>query len=607
MRKQSNITFLWGFLRPYLGFFVLAILCSMAYTCAHATIPQVISITVDSVLGVKEYPFSVAVNQWLEGLRQTDLLLLAAGAVLVASVVSGLFNFGSRVCASRCSEGFVKGMRDALFGHIQRLPFQWHTQNQTGEIIQRCTSDVGVIQSFVTKQFLEVFRIVILIITYLTIMFAMDGSMAVITLCFVPLMICYSLFFYRKIATRFLAADEAEGELSTAIQENLTGVRVVRAFGREQFEMERFDEKNHQFSQLWIQLGKLLSLYWSSADLITGTQILVVLVAGVQYTVAGSISPGELLAFLSYNAAMIWPVRSLGRILSEMSKASVSVERVAEILNAEEEVQPEKPVTADMSQDIVFDHVTFGYPGLPPVLKDLSFTIPAGATVGMLGSTGSGKSTLVHLLNRLYDVEPDQGRITIGGVDIRDIPQDYLRRQVGLVLQEPFLFSRTIEENIKATNPQATLEQVRQAAKVACVDSAMAEMSLGYDTMVGERGVTLSGGQKQRVAIARMLMGQPPVMIFDDSLSAVDAETDAQIRAQLKEQEQGRTVLLISHRVISLMQADYIIVLQEGQVAESGTHSQLLAHSGIYRRIYDIQMTIQDRLLLEGGVADGTC
>ncbi len=329
-------------------------------------------------------------------------------------------------------------------------------------------------------------------------------------------------------------------------------------------------------------------------------------VAGIAETVGGGITLGEFLAFVFYNSTLAWPIRSLGRVLSEMSKAGVSAERVAEILAAEEEKDPPGALEPPMDGDIAFRHVTFGYGGQEPVLKDVDFTIPAGSTFAVLGGTGSGKSTLAHLLDRLYELPPECGSITVGGVEISKIKLSHLRRNVGIVLQEPFLFSRTILENIRAARPGATREEVRRAARIACVDGDIEAFADGYDTMVGERGVTLSGGQKQRVAIARMLLQRAPILIFDDSLSAVDAETDARIRAALRQSLGGATVILISHRITTLMQADRILVLDRGKVAELGTHEELVRRDGIYRKIYEIQMNGADRALLrEGEARDG--
>lgn len=594
---------IWRFLKPSMSIFGAALVFSMLNTVFNAVTPQIIRVAVDSFIGGQPYdlPGWFVKGLSLEAARSdpTRLLLGAAGIILAVSVLSGICSYISKMGVSKASENFVKAMRDELFGHIQRLPFSWHSQNQTGEIIQRCTSDVDVIRNFVSNQLLEVFRTVFLIILSVGIMFSMNVKISLVALAFIPLVVAYSGVFYSKIAKRFRKADEAEGELSSAVQENLTGVRVVRAFGREGFEIDRFDERNTQFANLWIRLGRLLSAYWGIGDLITGLQILTVIVMGVIESVNGRITLGEFLAFVSYNATLVWPVRGLGRILSEMSKAGVSIERVAYILEADAEQDSPDAIEPPMDRDISFHHINFTYEGQKPVLKDIDFTIPAGSTFAILGGTGSGKSTLMHLLDRLYELPPECGSITIGGVDIAKIKVSHLRKNIGMVLQEPFLFSRTIEENIRATRPGASKDEVRHAAQIACVDDAVVDFANGYETIVGERGVTLSGGQKQRVAIARMLMQQAPVMVFDDSLSAVDSETDAQIRAALKTNLGKSTVVLISHRITTLMQADRILVLDDGQVAELGTHDELIHKDGIYKSIYDIQMSSDDRMLLE--------
>lgn len=597
---EKKFALVWRFLRRHLWIFGAALLCSMGNTVLNSLTPQVVRYTVDSVLGGEPFPdllLQIVPEQVLRSLPPMQVLLGAAGLILLISVCAGLCMYGSRMGTAIGSESFVKSLRDALFEHIQRLPYAWHVRHRTGEIIQRCTSDVEVVRNFVTNQLLEVFRIVFLIGFSLAIMFSMNSRITLIALAFMPVIMLYSGIFYSKIAQRFLTADEAEGELSSTVQENLTGVRVVRAFGREKFEVERFDQKNNRFSGLWIRLGRLMSVYWGVGDLMTGLQILTILCVGVVAAVNGEITLGEFIAFLSYNSSLVWPVRGLGRILSEMSKAGVSIHRLAYILDAEPEQDPPDALQPPMDRDIAFDHVTFAYEG-HRVLDDISFTIPAGSTFAILGGTGSGKSTLAHLLDRLYDLPPENGRITIGGVDIAQISRPYLRRNIGMVLQEPFLFSRTIRENIAAVRPGATLPEVRLTAGTAHIDESILEFPEGYDTVVGERGVTLSGGQKQRVAIARTLMQEAPILLFDDSLSAVDAETDAQIRASLRDAKGGSTVILISHRITTLMQADKILVLHNGRVAELGTHEELLRQNGIYREIHDIQMSSADRSAL---------
>ena len=605
LSRREKTDMVLTYLRGSRGYFVLALLCACLSMVFNALTPQVIRITVDSILDAEPANLPGVIENLipLEALRAKPLtaLWLAAGAVLLCAVLRGVCSYGQRLNLAKGSEGFVKSIRDGLFSHIQHLSYAWHTAHSTGDMIQRCTSDVDVIRNFVCNQLVEVVRTIFLIVLYLSIMFSMNVRLSLIALVFIPIVGLSSGVFYRKISCRFQVADEAEGELTTCAQENLTGVRVVRAFGRERYEVERFEKKNRRFSQLWIQLGKLLSVYWASGTFLTSLQVMVIILAGVGEAVGGDMTLGEFLAFVTYNSSLAWPVRSLGRVLSDMSKAGVSMDRVGYILKAPEEQDSPEAGVDPVQGDIVFDHVTFGYGG-QPVLRDVSFTIPQGSTFAILGGTGSGKSTLVHLLDRLYDLE--EGRITIGGVDLRRFQRDHLRRNIGLVLQEPFLFSQTIGENIAATRPQAPEADVRRAAAIACVDDAISEFAAGYDTVVGERGVTLSGGQKQRVAIARMLLRNAPIMIFDDSLSAVDAETDTRIRRALRENLGSATVILISHRITTLMQADQILVLDHGQVAELGTHDQLIQRPGIYQDIYNIQMSSDDRrLVAEGGEA----
>ena len=594
-RKTDKFRIIFRFLKGNIRFLVGTLVFSVLFTACNALIPQIVKYTADHILVLDGIP---------DGLNVRQALLLAAILVVAAAVLSGIFNYLSKMCLAKGSENFLKSIRDTLYHHTQYLPFSWHVQHQTGEIIQRCTSDVEVIRNFVCRQLPEVFRICFLIILYLGIMFSMNVPITLAAAAFFPVIIGYSAFFHSRIGKRFQDADEAEGALSSTVQENLTGVRVVRAFGREKYEIDRFDQKNNAYSDLWVYLGKLMSVFWASGDLITNLQVLTVMVLGVVFAVEGRITLGEFIAFLSYNASLTWPVRSLGRIISDMSKAGVSMERVAYILEAEEEDATDANNKPALTGDICFRNVSFAYSLDHPILKNINFTIPAGSTFAILGTTGSGKSTLVHLLNRLYDLPEGCGSITIGGTDIRDIDRQYLRQNIGMVLQEPFLFSRTIRENIGITKEKLLDEEIRHAAEIACVDESIQHFTDGYDTIVGERGVTLSGGQKQRVAIARMLMKQAPVLVFDDSLSAVDTETDNKIRKELKKEMEKATVIMISHRITSLMQADCIIVMDKGEIQQMGTHDQLIQQEGPYKDIYEIQMN-SDIRLMEGGAMCG--
>ncbi len=562
--------------------------------------PQVIRVTVDSVIGEDPFQLPTIILNWIElvGGREylRSNLFICAFVAMILPILSGVFNYISRITMAKSSESMITKLRNNLYHHIQRLPYSWHVKNQTGDTIQRCTADVDVIRGFVANQLLEMLRIIFLIVLSLILMFAMNIKLSLIALCFIPLIMAYSGLFYAKISKRFQAADEAEGDLSSMVQENFTGVRVVRAFGRQAYEVERFDTKNNFFSSLWIKLGYVLGAYWGVGDLASSLQVMAIIIFGIFESINGSITVGEYMLFIAYNSMLVWPVRAFGRILSEMSKTGVSLTRVSEILNEKEEHDSESAVEPSMDGDIVFDNVSFDYSGINPVLKDINFTIKAGTTFGILGGTGSGKSTLMYLIDRLYDLPQNSGKITINGVDVKNIKLDHLRKNIGFVLQEPFLFSKTIKENIGIADEHQDMHQIRYSASVAAVDDTIVDFTKGYDTIVGERGVTLSGGQKQRVAIARMLMQKSPIMIFDDSLSAVDSETDAKTRSALKTNTGDSTVILISHRITTLMHADQIIVLDDGKVSQKGTHDELAVQEGIYKQIYEIQGTIESEL-----------
>ena len=604
---------------------VLSLLMDCAYGVKHCFIiaaltmfvsilltflsPQIIRFTVDSVIGDKESQLPsllmTALEQmggW-EALRQN--IALCALAVLVCALFSGLFNYMSLMSLTRGTETFSKSLRDRLFAHIQRLPFKWHTDNFTGDIIQRCTSDVETVHTFIARHLIEIVRTVILVTSALALMFSMNGKLTLVSAAFIPFIILYSTLFHKRISKQFLHADEAEGALMVAVQENLTGVRVVRAFGREKHELDGLDKKLDAFTNKWIDLGYTYGFYWGIGDFATGSQLLAVVCTGALWAARGEMTLGELLAFIFYTQMLAGPVRTLGRTLSELSKTGVSLKRIREILDAPAENEPLDVLTPDLSADIEFKNVSFAY-GEKEILSNISFKVPRGTTFGILGATGSGKSTVTYLLNRLYELPPDGGSIEIGGVDIRSISRNHLRRSVGLVLQEPFLFSKTIKENIEIASASRDLDTVRKAAGIAAVDHTIMDFREGYHTMVGERGVTLSGGQKQRIAIARTLMLDCPIMVFDDSTSSVDMETDEKIRLALRESTGSATVILISHRINTLMLSDTIIVLQDGKIMQSGTHEELMNAEGTYRRVYKMQSGAgPGPRLAEGGVALG--
>ena len=593
-RFDSRLSMVMYFLKGSIGYVVLFIFFSCLVSLVDLINPKIISYTVDTVLGDETGELPGVIDHMLASLGGEawlkNNLWAVALAVMVVAVAGALCRYFFQYLNGVGSEKLVHNMRNRLFDHILHLPFSWHSENRTGDIIQRCTSDVETIRMFLSEQLTHLFRVVVLIGMALYFMFNMNVQLSLVVVAFIPLIVGYSLYFHTKIGDQFEKVDIEEGKLSAIAQENLTGVRVVRAFGKEAYERSRFEKQNAYYTDFWVRLMKLMSAFWTSSDLVSYLQLLAVMVYGTVLCVNGEITVGTFIAFNSYTAMLMWPIRSLGRTIANMSKAGISIDRLRYIMNAECEDDHGTVTDINMHGDIVFDHVSYQYEnGSKDILQDVSFTVKGGTTIGILGGTGSGKSTLMYLLDRLYELPRGNGTITIDGVDIRYIPLSYLRENIGMVLQEPYLFSRTLEENIAIAGRNADHSDVLRASAAAALDHAVSHFKDGYQTFVGERGVTLSGGQKQRTAIAQMLVRNAPIMIFDDSLSAVDAETDAKIRNALKQSTGDSTVILIAHRITTLMNADMIVVLEDGKVAEMGNHAQLMERNGIYRKIHDLQ------------------
>ncbi len=596
--QKRTLRLLWRFLDGSKRFFLMSILCAGMTALADMIQPQIIRAAVDCAIGGEEGDFPGFVMELVEQIGGfaylgKNLWIMALLIIAVASV-QVLSQYAFRVFNTKASETLVKTMRDQLFSHIQRLPFSWHMKNKTGDIIQRCTSDIDTTKNFLSEQLTSVFRIVLLLVLSITFMASMHPVLTLIALIPTPIIILYSFHFHGKVHDGFLECDENEGKLSAMAQENLTGVRVVRAFGRERAEIDKFQKQNDHYTALWEKMAKVLSRFWSVSDILSGIQVMLVVIFGAYFCVHGNLNEGEYIAFISYNSMLVWPIRQLGRMISEMSKAGVSIDRVAYIMDSPTEQDDPDAFDAPMDGDVCFEHVNFAYENAPQMLYDIHFTMKAGTTLGILGGTGSGKSTLMLLLDKLYLLDDHGGRITIGGTDIRKIRTAHLRRNIGMVLQEPYLFSRTVAENIGIVSPELDMEAIRSAATAAALDDTILSFASGYETMVGERGVTLSGGQKQRAAIARTLTSQTPILIFDDSLSAVDTETDAKIRQAISQRFGKASVILISHRITTLSSADKIIVLDRGRIAEEGTHEQLKCAGGIYQKIYETQSGSQE-------------
>lgn len=579
--------------------FLWALIATIMMVIIGFLTPLLLSEIVDSILGSEPFTMPDFLMNPINDLGGRDFLRqnlwIPALALILMNVVNGVFTFIKGRSSAIASENIARKLRNDLYRYLQHLPFAYHVKAQAGELIQRCTSDVDTIRRFLAVQVMEVVNTVLMVVIAMGILLPRSVPITLYSLILVPPLFCFATWFFKMVHKSFEVADEADGVLNAVLQENLSGVRVVRAFGQQEREVEKFDRVNNDLRKKNLRLNELLAIYWGGGDAISMTQTLLTLVVCIIYACNGWITVGTLIVFTSTLGMLLFPIRQLGRTLSDAGKAMVSMKRVQAILH--EEAEPDEPnaLKPDLHGDIVFDHVSFAYPDdNVPVLRDVSFTIPAGKTAAVLGGTGSGKSTMMYLLQRLYT--PTSGKITIGGVDIQQIDRKYLRAHVGLILQEPFLYSKSIRENVGITAPEQEAERIEHAADIASASGFIAKADKGWETVVGERGVTLSGGQKQRIAIARTLLKDNNILIFDDSLSAVDTETDAQIRAALRHEQKDVTTLIISHRVTTLSQADLILVLENGQITQQGTHAELCSQPGLYQRINSIQNALEEEL-----------
>lgn len=593
----KNFKLLREFLRGSGKTYLLSLISVLLITVFSSMIPLVIAFTVDSVIGDKPVDLPtvlrsrIDVENCIDYIRNNLWIILVV--LFIITVLQGIFLFLKGKYSAVSAQVSSKRMREKVYDHIQHLPFDYHVKSQTGDLIQRCTSDMETVQNFIAIQSVDALQIIVQVIVVLSIMMTMSLRYTLISIVLIPIVFVITIRFFINMMKVFIKADEAEGHMSTALQENLTGVRVVRAFGAQAFEMEKFEERNKTFRDLTMKIIDLMAGFWSGTDLLCMLQHALVIAVGTYWVVAGEVTIGIVVAFSSYAGMLVWPLRNLGQMMGFMGQAFVSLGRIQEILDSKPEDYTEgnrHPIEGE----ILFDDVCFEYEKGKPVLEGISFRIEKGSTVAILGGTGSGKSSLVHLLLRLYDYS--KGSIRIDGMELKRISRRWIRENIGIVLQEPFLFSKSIRENIGMGSGQPGEDQILAAASAACVDQDIQEFEKGYDTIVGERGVTLSGGQRQRIAIARTIARDVPILIFDDSLSAVDTETDAQIRKALKERRKNTTTIIISHRITTLSEADQILVLDRGRIVQSGTHEELISVEGPYRRIWEIQSTLGEEM-----------
>ncbi len=558
----------------------------------------VISYTIDSVIDNKETTngLLLLLENSLGGKAYIkDHLYLLAIVMIVIAFLSALFMFLRYYNQTIVAENLNRNIKNHLFTHIEHLPFSYHKKVKTGDLVQRCTSDVDKIRTFFSGQLEEIVATLSSAIFALVIMFSLNKHLSIIVLITFPIIfgICY--YFFKVIQKQFLASDEKEAVLTVEIGEALNGVRVIKAFNRERYELDKFLKSSEDYKKVTSKMIVSLGYNWGFSYMACMLGVLLVVIVGIRLVFNGEITTGNFLVFITYETTILAQIRNLGRILSDFGKVMVSCGRLIEVLDEKAE-DLESGIKPDLNGDIVFDHVYFKYDDSDEyILSDINLYIKKGQTIAIVGPTGCGKSSLIHLLDRLYDC--NKGKITINGYDINDISKGYLRKNVGVVLQESFLYSKTIYDNIKTSNRDIDFKAVEKACKIASVDEVIKEFDNGYKTIVGEKGVTLSGGQKQRIAIARTIINDTPILVFDDSLSAVDAKTDSDIRKSLKVFNENNTMIIITQRIASAKDADLIVVLEQGKITSVGKHADLINQEGLYKRIYDIQnMNVKESL-----------
>ncbi|MFN8439871.1 MAG: ABC transporter ATP-binding protein [Caldilineaceae bacterium] len=584
---SGRLARLWRLMAGYQGLYAVAALSTGLAALANTAMFLVIRHFIDTYLSS-------------DNSQPLTPLWLIIVTLLAFALGQGAFTFLARTLAAGTSEGIVVRLRNYIYDHIQRLPFRYHDKTQTGDLLQRATSDVDTVRRFFADQAIESGRISFLFLVNFAALLYLNRWLAVMSVIILPVVMVISIFFFKRIEKAYAKYQEEDSKLSSRLQENLTGVRVVKAFARQEYEIAKFDEVN----QARFQRGKWLllmhALFWPTTDIMCGAQMLGGYALAATMAIHGDITIGTYTAYVGLLGWIIWPLRNLGRLIVQMSESMVSLGRISEVLKQDREPLSEgnQALTQQVPVgELHFDHVHFQYEGTDrAALHEIDFHVAPGQSVALLGTTGSGKTSLVNLLPRFYDVS--DGRILLDGVDLREYPRDFLRRNIGIVEQEPFLFSQTVRDNITyGVGRDVSMNEVEEVARAAAIhDVIVSKLPNGYNTLVGERGITLSGGQKQRVAIARTLLKDPRILILDDATSSVDTETEADIRSALRTLMKGRTTFIIAHRIQSVMDADQILVLDKGRIVQRGSHEALLAQAGPYRRIYEAQTKIESEL-----------
>jgi ATP-binding cassette subfamily B protein len=600
-RFKGLIRMLSGYRLHYIGAMLALIVSSLTRTASL----MLIGWLVDDLLTPQkvEMPVANALGEIVPQIIEVPnpdlptLLPLVALSFIGLALIQGSFSFASGRLAALTAEKIAYRTRNYLFDQIQRLPFSYHDRMQTGELLQRATSDVDAVRRFYVEQGVGLGRIVVMFFVNWIAILLLHVPLGLISVAVAPILIGVSYYMFGFVARKYEQMQDQEAKVSSTLQEHLTGVRVVRAFARQEYEKERFEQENWKQFQRGKELLILDSIYWPMTDILTAIQLLSGVSIGAYWVLDGTLSLGTFVAYVGLIGALINPLRQVGRIVVQAAGALGSYGRIMEIVaEARESLdEPQNPPVTDVKGNIVFKDLNFEYDKDAPVLHDINFEVKAGQVIALLGATGSGKTSLVNLLSRFYDYQ--SGSITLDGHELTQYPKGFLRKIIGMVEQEPFLFSRTIRENITyGLSRPVTDEEVFEAARKAAVHDVILSFPEGYQTLVGERGVTLSGGQKQRVALARTILKAPRILVLDDATSSVDTETEASIRDALRAGKTNVTTFIIAHRVTTLMHADLILVMEHGRIVQSGTHDELINQDGIYRETYEMQSRIEEEL-----------
>ncbi|MDZ4713636.1 MAG: ABC transporter ATP-binding protein [bacterium] len=609
-----NIKKLFQILGKWKFFYILSSGMLILSTFIRLFEPRVLQIAVDQVVvffqsggkvvaqaedPVTKFLYSVIPDLKMENLQ---IVLISLGVIfLVISLLRGIFSFSSSAITASSTEKATKHLRDRLFSHIQALPLAYHSKTPTGELIQRCTGDVETVRNFAATQVVEVVRLSALFVGAFLMMASVNLTYAFVAIIFVPVIGIGSIVFFKKESQIWNEHEKEQDKLSIIVQENLSGIRVVKAFAKEDYEIDKFTKQNEEKRKWGLKLLKLHRMFWPASDLLVHFQLAISMFFGGYLTLSNQLSIGEYAAFYTYSMLVAWPMRRIGQIVSEMGMATVAIKRLFSILDTETEDYSGKTYSdIKLNGEIEFRNVSFKYEEDEKhrVLNNISFKAMPGEKIALLGPTGAGKTTIISLLMRFFD--PDSGSILVDGKEISTYSKEYLRSRFGVVLQKPFLFSTTIKDNISYASPGSHIDEVIDAAKAANIHEIITEVFPdSYETILGEKGVTLSGGQKQRVTIARTLLKDPDILILDDSTSAVDSETEYEIQKSLRKLMKGKTTFIIAHRITSIQDCDRIIVLNKGNIIEEGTHDELVKNEGFYKKIYDIQVSIEEEIRSE--------